>query len=156
MINASERQSLVSIDAPLPSYSVLLLINILTVLVDNIPLLSNLLISNPLQESIAPILICRFMMNLRDISSNERTSEHGRTWSSIHFVGNMGQTLRAPGEEEDEEWDDELSRDQEERQEGSSSPSAIQSGPSDREVGAEALQTTSRPQSVEGVVNEGI
>lgn len=70
--------------------------------------------------SITPILICRFIMQLRDIALNEGTSDNGRTWSSIRFVGNMGEDLRAPGEDEDEErWDDELPHDPEEQQEGS-------------------------------------
>ncbi|KAI0338158.1 hypothetical protein BDW22DRAFT_1432807 [Trametopsis cervina] len=110
-----------------------------------------------LLPSVVPILICRFMMNLHDIAPSETISEHGRTWSSIRFVGDMGQTLRVPGEEEDEErWDDELSQDQEQQQEASSSadlPSEIESRAQGHECGGE--ETTSRSQSAEGVVGEG-
>ncbi|KAI0338137.1 hypothetical protein BDW22DRAFT_813944 [Trametopsis cervina] len=106
--------------------------------------------------SITPMLICQFMLNLRNITSNKSTSEQERTWSSVHFVGNMGQTLRAPGEEEDDGWDHELPQDQEEQQEdsnGVSLPSDIESGARDHEgVGEE---TMSRSQSGGGVVDEG-
>ncbi|KAI0338163.1 hypothetical protein BDW22DRAFT_1348686 [Trametopsis cervina] len=124
---------------------ILLLVNIVTVLFNTIPWLSHLPVSSALQQS------------LRNISSNEGTSEHGRPWSSVRFVGNMGQTLLAPGEEEDEErWDDELPQGQEEQQEGSNGAGLLSesdTGARDREVDGEG--TTSRSQSA-GVVGEGV
>ncbi|KAI0338164.1 hypothetical protein BDW22DRAFT_816917 [Trametopsis cervina] len=95
------------------------------------------------------------MMKLRDLSSNEGPSEHGRTWSSIRFVGNMGQALRAPGEEDDEEgWDDELPQDQEQQEDsnGTDSPSAIDRRVQDREAGGG--DTPSHFQSTAGVVGQ--
>ncbi|KAI0337839.1 hypothetical protein BDW22DRAFT_1464303 [Trametopsis cervina] len=141
-------------------FIVLLLINILTMLFNNLPSLVNLQLETPFLQGIPPILICRFMMNLRDMESNSgETAEYDeRTWSSMRFVGNMGQTLLAPAEEEDGEgWDNMPPLGQEEQREGSndaSSLSEIDNGVPDFEVGRE--DTMSQSESVDAAAGEDV
>ncbi|KAI0337835.1 hypothetical protein BDW22DRAFT_846671 [Trametopsis cervina] len=112
-------------------FNVLLLINITAMVFGNIPSLVYVQMAVPMQQAITPILVCRFMMNLRKITFNlpSGTSEHdGRPWSSIRFVGNMGEMLLAPGEElRTEGRDDELPQGQEEHSEGSKSDVSLPS-----------------------------
>ncbi|KAI0769508.1 hypothetical protein BC629DRAFT_1442198 [Irpex lacteus] len=53
-----------------------------------------------------PIIVCRFILNLRHITLAEHTSISATQSASIHFVSNMGQSLRlGTSEDEHEEFD---------------------------------------------------
>lgn len=54
-------------------------------------------------HSLPPIIICRFILNLRQISPVGSSWTSGNESTSIRFVGNMGESLQFGAGEEDED-----------------------------------------------------
>ncbi|KAI0084393.1 hypothetical protein BDY19DRAFT_1051285 [Irpex rosettiformis] len=93
-------------------FIILLLLNVFQVIESNaqIPSLFAMWVSVPFFQTLMPIIICRFILNLRLVTSAETSFTSGNQWDSLHFVGNAGESLRfgAPDTDEgsrDEEGD---------------------------------------------------
>ncbi|KAI0084418.1 hypothetical protein BDY19DRAFT_997771 [Irpex rosettiformis] len=88
-------------------FGVLLIINVLEVIQRNIPSLFTVQLSGPFLQIIPPIIVCRFILNLRQvkpagiscISSNQSASV------GIRFAGNAGESLKFG---EDDELEDDF------------------------------------------------
>lgn len=53
--------------------------------------------------SASPIIICRFILNLRKLTSGEDSSVSGNQSRSLRFVGNAGRSLQIGEEDENED-----------------------------------------------------
>ncbi|KAI0084434.1 hypothetical protein BDY19DRAFT_997782 [Irpex rosettiformis] len=84
-------------------FVVLLIVNVLQVIGDNIPSLFNMQVSQPFFETLPPIIVCRFILNLRLVKPAGSSWISGNQSGSLRFVGNAGEPLRFGADDEPEE-----------------------------------------------------
>ncbi|KAI0809274.1 hypothetical protein BC629DRAFT_1106994 [Irpex lacteus] len=82
-------------------FLVLLVINIL-VPINDITSLANFDFATSFLTTLAPIIICRFILNLRQIDDGGSSLPSGGRSTGLRFASNMGQPLHTGIEEEDE------------------------------------------------------
>ncbi|KAI0769528.1 hypothetical protein BC629DRAFT_1442214 [Irpex lacteus] len=86
---------------------ILLVLNVLEIIEDNAPTLFTLSIIEPFFAVIPPMIICRFILNLRQIepAGNSWVSGSGTPIQShsLRFVGNMGQSMQIGEVDEDKD-----------------------------------------------------
>ncbi|KAI0818721.1 hypothetical protein BC629DRAFT_1463743 [Irpex lacteus] len=86
----------------------LLTLNVLDVLEFSIPTLWTLDIVQPFFIILPPMVVCHFILNLRQIKSSGGSSISGDQAARLQsFIGNIGQPLRTEAEEMDEDGDNE-------------------------------------------------
>ncbi|KAI0084424.1 hypothetical protein BDY19DRAFT_997774 [Irpex rosettiformis] len=84
-------------------FVVLLIVNVLQVIGGNIPSLSTIGVSSPFFDTLQPIIVCRFILNLRQVKPAGSSWISGNQSGSLRFVGNAGESLRFGADEEPEE-----------------------------------------------------
>ncbi|KAI0804508.1 hypothetical protein BC629DRAFT_1590775 [Irpex lacteus] len=83
-------------------FIILLILNILQIIEQNNTVLYSLTLSTSLQIVMTPVIICRFILDLRQVETyDSRATISGNL--SMRFVGNLGQSLQTGMEFEDEE-----------------------------------------------------
>ncbi|KAI0769536.1 hypothetical protein BC629DRAFT_790149 [Irpex lacteus] len=87
-------------------FIILLILNVLEVARDNVPTLTDMNLLGALFSVLPSIIVCRFILNLRQIEPAGSSWASGSHSVSLRFVGNMGQSLRIAGEEEGEDEDE--------------------------------------------------
>ncbi|KAI0769498.1 hypothetical protein BC629DRAFT_1680760 [Irpex lacteus] len=90
-------------------FRILLVIYILEILENNIPAMFTLNIIQPFYVIIPPLIICRFLLNLRqvDLGLEESSLVSGRQSHSVRFVGNIGESLQFGGDDNEDDGDGE-------------------------------------------------
>ncbi|KAI0086727.1 hypothetical protein BDY19DRAFT_995482 [Irpex rosettiformis] len=83
-------------------FIVLLILNMLQVIKANIPSLFTMRVSQPFFENLLPLIVCRFILNLRQVKPAGSSWISGTQSGSLRFVGNAGESLRFGAEEEEE------------------------------------------------------
>ncbi|KAI0083914.1 hypothetical protein BDY19DRAFT_998115 [Irpex rosettiformis] len=84
-------------------FIVLLMLNVLQVIDANIPSLSTMDVSRPFFETLQPLIVCRFILNLRQVKSAGSSWISGSQSGSLRFVGNAGESLQFGADEKPEE-----------------------------------------------------
>ncbi|KAI0086731.1 hypothetical protein BDY19DRAFT_907923 [Irpex rosettiformis] len=87
-------------------FVVLLIINVLQVIGNNIPSLFTMQVSAPFFDTLPPLIVCRFILNLRQVKPAGSSWISGNQSGSLRFVGNAGEPLRFGADEEPEEEDE--------------------------------------------------
>ncbi|KAI0825866.1 hypothetical protein BC629DRAFT_30999 [Irpex lacteus] len=87
-------------------FLILLVMNILQMMQNNMPVLLSISLINPFTAIAPPMIVCRFILNLRQCEPAGSSWASANQSRSLRFVGNMGQSLQfgdedANGEEED-------------------------------------------------------
>ncbi|KAI0769503.1 hypothetical protein BC629DRAFT_1533368 [Irpex lacteus] len=77
--------------------------NVLEVIDSNIPVMEYLSVIEPFFDILPQIIVCRFILNLRQLEPTGTSWISDSKSHSLHFVGNMGQSLHTGGTDEDEE-----------------------------------------------------
>ncbi|KAI0769549.1 hypothetical protein BC629DRAFT_1595860 [Irpex lacteus] len=87
-------------------FVILLIINVLQMLENNLPDVFFIQVSAPFLQTLPFVIVCRFILNLRQVKPTGETSTSGSSpavTSSLRFVGNIGQSLHiGAGDEGDE------------------------------------------------------
>ncbi|KAI0093015.1 hypothetical protein BDY19DRAFT_989699 [Irpex rosettiformis] len=84
-------------------FIVLLILNVLQAIDTNIPFLFTMNVSTPFFDVLPAIIVCRFILNLRQVKPAESSWISGSQSGSLRFVGNAGESLRFGADEEDAE-----------------------------------------------------
>ncbi|KAI0086733.1 hypothetical protein BDY19DRAFT_995486 [Irpex rosettiformis] len=84
-------------------FIVLLMLNVLQVVKTNIPSLFIMEVSSPFFEILPPLIVYRFILNLRQVKPAGSSWVSGNQSGSLRFVGNAGESLRFGADEEPEE-----------------------------------------------------
>ncbi|KAI0692769.1 hypothetical protein BC835DRAFT_27212 [Cytidiella melzeri] len=74
-------------------FIVLLIMNILVVLSNNVPRMEDVDFASPFLENLTSIIICRFIINLRQVHHDNTVVDPSRYTTTIHFAAEMGQPL---------------------------------------------------------------
>ncbi|KAI0769555.1 hypothetical protein BC629DRAFT_792037 [Irpex lacteus] len=87
-------------------FVILLILNVLQIIGRNVPILNALDIVAPFFDTLPPLIVCRFILDLRQVKPADSSWVSRNQSHSLQFVGNMGQSLyfgtEGPGEEVDE------------------------------------------------------
>ncbi|KAI0803011.1 hypothetical protein BC629DRAFT_89367 [Irpex lacteus] len=87
-------------------FVILLTLNILQIIEANVPVLLSMDVSEPFQEVLPSIIICRFILNLRQVKPAGSSWISGSKSGSIRVIDDMGQSLQTIGEEPADEEED--------------------------------------------------
>ncbi|KAI0825861.1 hypothetical protein BC629DRAFT_31621 [Irpex lacteus] len=87
-------------------FLILLVLNILQMIGENAPAILPIIFINPFSVTVPPMIVCHFILNLRQFEPAGSSWASADQSHSLRFVGNMGQSLQfgvedADGEEED-------------------------------------------------------
>ncbi|KAI0809228.1 hypothetical protein BC629DRAFT_1103434 [Irpex lacteus] len=86
-------------------FLILLILNIITPLAVSIPSLSGLNFATPFLTTLQPLLICRFILSLRQVKPAGSSWVTGSQSASLRFAGDMGQLLGVSGDQDNEDED---------------------------------------------------
>ncbi|KAI0769544.1 hypothetical protein BC629DRAFT_790526 [Irpex lacteus] len=89
-------------------FVILLMVNVLQVFGQNIPILFSLNITEPFFQNLPPIIVRRFILNLRQIKPAGNSWVSGNQSHGLRIVGNLGESLQFGA---DEEVDNEIEED---------------------------------------------
>ncbi|KAI0086574.1 hypothetical protein BDY19DRAFT_995861 [Irpex rosettiformis] len=88
-------------------FIVLMVLNILQLLSLNAPSLFFLDLGDPFLSTLGPVIICRFILNLRYVDAVENSCPSTiRQSASLRFTGDMGQLLSIGEDQENDDDDD--------------------------------------------------
>ncbi|KAI0809276.1 hypothetical protein BC629DRAFT_1590338 [Irpex lacteus] len=88
-------------------FAILTIINILIPIANDIPSLVNLDLAASFLTTLVPIIICRFILNLRQLDASESSEDSRNLSVSIQFAGNLGGSLHTDIDGGDDENDSE-------------------------------------------------
>ncbi|KAI0086736.1 hypothetical protein BDY19DRAFT_995489 [Irpex rosettiformis] len=92
-------------------FMVLLIVNVLLVIEDNVPSLLTMQVSAPFFETLPPLIICRFILNLRQVKPAGSSWISGSQSGTHRFAGNAGESLQlGVGDEPEEEEENVVER----------------------------------------------
>ncbi|KAI0086788.1 hypothetical protein BDY19DRAFT_328976 [Irpex rosettiformis] len=91
-------------------FVILLIVNILQVIGNNLQSIHAMQFAQPFSQTLPPIIVCRFILNLRQVQPAGSSWISGSQSASLRFAGNAGELLQFGADEEPEEEDNTVQR----------------------------------------------